>query len=130
VSAGLFHFFVECPRSGTRQSFFNFKIFFAECQITGTRQRLLCRVSTDRHSTKICSRVFVECHPSALGKEDSLPSVNQLTLGKEGRYRVSSLTLGKAFFFYFGDQTFCGMFLHYIDLHVPFWDNYNNVFNS
>jgi hypothetical protein len=33
-------------------------------------------------------------------------------------------------FFYFGHQTFCGRFLHYVDLHVPFWDNYNIVFNS
>jgi hypothetical protein len=106
--------------------------FFADCQIAGTRQRLLCRVSTNRHSAKICSRVFVEYHPSALDKEDSLPSVNQLTLGKESLYRVSSSTLGKSYFYflYFDNQTFCGMFLHYVDLHVPFWDNYNSVFNS
>jgi hypothetical protein len=82
--------------------FFNFKIFFAECQLTDTRQ--------------ICVL-------------DSLPSVNQLTLGKESLYRVSSSTLGKPYF-YFGNQTFCGTFLHYVDLHVPFWDNYNSVFNS
>jgi hypothetical protein len=37
----------------------------------------------------------------ALSKADSLLSVNQLTLGKEGLYRVSSLTLGKAFFYFF-----------------------------
>jgi hypothetical protein len=41
--------------------FFNFKIMFAECQIAGTRQRRLCRVSTDRYSTKICSSFFAEC---------------------------------------------------------------------
>jgi hypothetical protein len=47
-------------------------------------------------------------------------------------YRCLFWALGKAYFyfFYFGNQTFCGMFLHYVDLHVPFWDNYNNVFNS
>jgi hypothetical protein len=41
-------------------------------------------------------------------------------------------TLGKVcfLFFSFPNQTFCGMFLHYVDLHVPFWDNYNSVFNS
>jgi hypothetical protein len=40
-------------------------------------------------------------------------------------YRVPFLALGKVhfYFFNFGNQTFCGMFLHYVDLHVPFWDN-------
>jgi hypothetical protein len=33
-------------------------------------------------------------------------------------------------FLHFGHQTFCGMFLHYVDLHVPFWDNYTSVCNS
>jgi hypothetical protein len=39
-------------------------------------------------------------------------------------------TLDKTYFYFFnfGNQTFCGMFLHYVDLHVPFWDNYNKVF--
>jgi hypothetical protein len=31
-------------------------------------------------------------------------------------------------FFIFGNKFFCGMFLHYIDLQVPFWDNYKSVF--
>jgi hypothetical protein len=47
-------------------------------------------------------------------------------------YRVSSLDTRQSiflFFFNFGNQIFCGMFLHYVDLHVPFWDNYNRVFN-
>jgi hypothetical protein len=45
---------------------------------------------------------------------------------------VSSLTLGKLlfYFFYFPYQIFCGMFLHYVDLHIPFWDNYKCVFSS
>jgi hypothetical protein len=45
---------------------------------------------------------------------------------------VSPLTLGKLlfYFFYFPYQIFCGMFLHYVDLHIPFWDNYKCVFNS
>jgi hypothetical protein len=42
------------------------------------------------------------------------------------------LALGKAFFaillfFLFFLQTFCGIFLHYVDLHVPFLHNYNSV---
>jgi hypothetical protein len=35
------------------KDFFNLKIRLAECQIGGTRQRLLCRVFSGRHSTKI-----------------------------------------------------------------------------
>jgi hypothetical protein len=54
-----------------------------------------------------------------------LLSVNQLTLGKGYFAECHFYTLGKLhfYFFYFLDQTFCGLFLHYIDLHVPFWDN-------
>jgi hypothetical protein len=60
----------------------------------------LCRVPTDRHSTK-----------------PSLPSADWTALGKV--YFI---------FFIFGNQTFCGVFLHYVDLQVPFWYNYKNVF--
>jgi hypothetical protein len=40
-------------------------------------------------------------------------------------------TLGKVYFYFldFVCQFFCGMFLHYVDLHVSFVDNYNRVFN-
>ena len=77
---------------------------FAECQLTGTRQRVF------------------------LG---SLPSVNRLTLGKAIFTECHNLTLGKIHlnFLNFVSQTFCGMFLHYVDLHVSFVDNYNRVFN-
>jgi hypothetical protein len=67
----------------------------------GTRQRVLCRVPTCRHSTK-----------------DSLPSVFS-------RHSVKYIFI----FFDFVSQTFCGMFLHYVDLHVSFVDNYNCVCN-
>jgi hypothetical protein len=33
-------------------------------------------------------------------------------------------------FFYFVSQTFCGMFLHYVDLYLSFVGNDNRVFNS
>ena len=59
----------------------------------------LCRVPKDRHSAKL-----------------SLPSANWAALGK-----VFFI------FFIFGNQTFCGVFLHYVDLHVSFVDNYNIV---
>jgi hypothetical protein len=66
----------------------------------------------------------------ALGKEVSLPSVNQLTLGKGLFTECLLWALGKVYFYFlnFINQTFCGMFLHYVDLHVPFRDNYNSVF--
>jgi hypothetical protein len=71
------------------------KVSFAECPVGGTRQ--------------ICFH-------------NSLPSVNQLALGKGCFAECHLLTLGKVhfYFFYFPNQNFCGMFLHYIDLHVPF----------
>jgi hypothetical protein len=47
----------------------------------------------------------------------SLPSASWTTLGKV-----------YLFFFIFGNQTFCGVFLHYVDLQVPFWYNYKSVF--
>jgi hypothetical protein len=114
----LFSLFAECPRSGTRQRFFLFlkyalssarsatlgKGFFAECRLGDTRQRLIYT---------------------------SLPSATQGALGKEYFAECHQLTLGKVhlYFFCFDHQTFCGLFLHYVDLHVPFGDNYNCVCN-
>jgi hypothetical protein len=57
---------------------------------------LLCRVPNSGYSAK-----------------DSLPS-------------VFSRQSAKYIFFDFVSQTFCDMFLHYVDLHVSFVDNYNN----
>jgi hypothetical protein len=51
----------------------------------------------------------------ALGKAATLPSASSPTLGKIYFY-----------FFFFFQQPFCGMFLHYIDLHVLFWHNYKS----
>jgi hypothetical protein len=109
--------FAECPWSGTRQRFF-FKISFAECQTGDTRQRLLCRVSTRWHSAKTNLHFFAECHPG--GSRQSLLC------------RVSTSWHSTKYIFIFFDfvsQTFYGMFLNYVDLHVSFVDNYNRVFN-
>jgi hypothetical protein len=96
--------------------FFNLKIYFVECPVPGTRQRRLCRVPTDKHTTKSVFRVF----------ENPLPSAPRLTLGKD--YFTECHPLGTRqcifLFFYFANQTFCGTFLHYVDLYVPFCDNY------
>jgi hypothetical protein len=62
----------------------------------------------------------------ALGKEASLPSVLRLTFGTACFVESHFWTLGKVFFFLFPTKLFC-MFLHYVDLHVPFWHNYKSV---
>jgi hypothetical protein len=71
------------------------KVAFAECPLGDTRQRLFY---------------------------NSLSSVAQGTLGKGYFAECHFWTLGKVhfYFFYFPNQNFCGVFLHYIDLHVPF----------
>jgi hypothetical protein len=89
-----------------------------------TRQRA---ISSRLYLTTI---IFAERRALALGKEATLPSVPRLTLGKECFAECHSWTLDKVFFyfFYFTNQTFCGMLLHYVDLHVPFLHNYKSVF--
>jgi hypothetical protein len=65
------------------------------------------------------SRFFAECHIAGTRQRECLPSVFCW-------HSANHICI----FFYFGHQTFCGMFLHYVDLHVLFWNNYNSVFNS
>jgi hypothetical protein len=111
AAPGKLKFFAECPRSGTRQrNFFILKYalpsacdlalgkaFFAECPRANTRQRLI-------HFFK-----------------PSLSSASPQALGKT--FFAECILL----FFLFFLQTFCGIFLHYVDLHVPFLHNYNSV---
>jgi hypothetical protein len=122
------------------------KSLFTECRTLGTdKHSAKTALPSGKHSAKMAlgkgpSAAVYSWQPSAfaegrkltLGKAYSLPSVKYLALGKEGLYRVSSVDTRQSIFlfFYFGHQTFYGMFLHYVDLHVPFWDNYNSVFNS
>jgi hypothetical protein len=96
-----------------------------------------------KHSAKVDSRqrpvssrlyltvvIFAEGRALALGKEATLPSVPRLTLVKECFVGCHFWTLGKVYFnfFSFSNQTFCGMFLDDVDLHVPFLHNYKSVF--
>jgi hypothetical protein len=102
-----------------KEFFKNLKIYCAECRGSGTRQRPL----------------FAECPQTGTRQKLNLlflPSAHQLALGKDSFAECLFWTLGKVcfLFFSFPNQTFCGMFLHYVDLHVPFWNNYNSVFNS
>jgi hypothetical protein len=103
---------------------------------------LLCRVPAIRHSAKIFLKfknillpsvrdptlgkvLFAECRPGDTRQRlfpYTLPSATQFTLGKEFFAECLLWALGKVhfYFFYFPNQTFCGMFLHYVDLHIPF----------
>jgi hypothetical protein len=77
--------------------------------MSDTRQIRLCRVPTDRHSAKtelrVFKKTFAECHTAETW---------QRLL-----YRVPSLGTRQSIFlfFYFANQTFCGMFLHYVSTH-------------
>jgi hypothetical protein len=101
----MYAFFTEYRDLALSKEFFNSKMHFAECPLGDTRQTLF---------------------------HETLLSVHRLTLGRACCAECPLRTLDKVYFyfFYFASQTFYGMFLHYVDLHVPFWDNYNSVFNS
>jgi hypothetical protein len=72
--------------------------YFAECLRSDTQQRMICRVPfLDTQQRMICRVPFLDTRQSIF------------------------------LFFSFSNQTFCGLFLHYIDLHVPFWHNYKSV---
>jgi hypothetical protein len=124
---------------------------FAEFFLSGTRQssalgkELVYRVQDTRHSEALGKECFAE--RQTLGKDDSrqrdVSGSLQLTAvslyrgpkaGTRQRGSLPSVFCGHSakhiFIFYFVYQTFYGMFLHYVDLHVPFWDNYNSIFNS
>jgi hypothetical protein len=138
------------PESGTLPSAGR----FAECLLSGTRQSRLCptlpRAALGEFLLSVTSW-FAECGTLgtgelsakvALGKGPSA-AVIRLTdvslcrgprLGTRQRGFFAEClfwTLGKAYFYFldFVHQTFCSMFLHYVDLHVSFVDNYNRVFN-
>jgi tRNA 2-selenouridine synthase SelU len=89
----------------------------------GSRQRVVSR------RLKLTAVTFAENRVLALRKEFSSLSAPRLTLDRASFAECPRWTLGKVYFyFYFANQTFCGMFLHYVDLHVPFYDNYKSVF--
>jgi hypothetical protein len=121
-----------------------------ESRPRGRFSHFLCRMPAIRHSTKIflkfknkLCRVPDHRHSA----KAALPSARCTALGKDLFCRLcrvskdrhsakavlpsaSCTTLGKVYFifFIFGNQTFCGVFLHYVDLQVPFWYNYKCVF--
>jgi hypothetical protein len=106
----------------------------------GTRQRQVCRVSNTRQSGS--RQRAVSGRPRADGRQ-SLPRANGWHSAKRllcrvphsrhsAKHSLSSVISRHStkyifIFFNFVSQTFCGMFLHYVDLHVSFVDNYNIV---
>jgi hypothetical protein len=115
------------------------KAAFAERR---TRQRptlgkgLIYRVRDTRHSPALGKDCFAESQ--TLGKNGSRQravsgrlQLTAVSLCRVPHIRVSSLDTRQSIFlfFYFVSQTFCGMFLHYVDLYLSFVDNYNRVFN-
>jgi hypothetical protein len=75
------------------------KGFFAECLSVGTRQRLdlgFLKKTLPRAARQALGKAFFAECPSWGTRQNIFK------------------------FFYFVYETFCGMFLHYVDLHVPF----------
>jgi hypothetical protein len=107
---------------------------------------LVYRVQDSRHRNTLGKDIFAECQTLGEGGSRQRVVSSRLWLtdvsfssraeswhsAKKLLCRVPSLGTRQSIFFifYFANQTFCGMFLHYVDLHVPFWDNYNSVFYS
>jgi hypothetical protein len=130
------------PRAALSKVRLSAKSLFTECWTLGTGPHTAkTRLPSVKHSAK-----------GALGKEPSaaIPKLTAVSLCREPtvgtRQRVffakcqivgtrqealpsviSRHSAKYIFIFYFVSQTFCGMFLHYVDLHVSFVDNYNRV---
>jgi hypothetical protein len=104
---------------------------------------LVYRVQDTRYIITLGKDNFTECR--TLGKDDArqrvvsgrpkMTTVN-LCRGSKADTRQRGffaeclfLALGKVlfYFFNFSNQTFYGVFLQYIDLHVQFWHNYQSV---
>jgi hypothetical protein len=108
---------------GTRYRITLGKDNFTECRTLGkdgARQRAVSG-RLKMTAVNLCRGSKVGTRQRGFFAECQLDDTRQRPL-----YRVPFLALGKVhfyFFFNFGNQTFCGMFLHYVDLHVPFWDN-------
>jgi hypothetical protein len=122
------------PRAALGKVLLSVTSWFTECRTLGT-EKLSANAALDKGPSaavlKLTAVSLCRGPRLALGKEASLSSAKYLALGKDLFTECLLWTLGKAYFYFFnfGNQTFCGIFLHYVDLHIPFWDNYNRVFN-
>jgi hypothetical protein len=141
--------FAECFLLGTRQRILCCrslgKEFFAKCR---TRQSYtlsnipVYREYDTQYRLTLGKDLFAGC--PTLGKRRPSTKGHQQPSITDGHYlcqapgistrqtmlcRVSTLDTRQTIFLFFpfSNQTFCGLFLHYVDLHVPFWHNYKNV---
>jgi hypothetical protein len=82
--------------------------------------RALCRVPVIWHSAKIFFIFKIRFAECQIGDTRQILFYN--SFDKDYFAECHLWTLDKAYFylFYFPNQNFCGVFLHYIDLHVPF----------
>jgi hypothetical protein len=108
-----------------------------ESRPRGRLSHFLCRVPAIRHSAKIFLKFKNKlCRVPDHGHsaKAALPSARCTALGKVLFFILCRVSKGRhsakynLFFFIFGNQTFCVVFLHYLDLLVPFWYNYKSVF--
>jgi hypothetical protein len=132
------------PRAALGKVRLSAKSLFTECWTLGTGPH---SAKTSLPSVKHSAKGALRKGPSAaVPKLTAVSLCREPTVGTRQRVffvecqivgtrqrrlcRVSSLDTRQSiflFFFYFVSQTFCGMFLHYADLHVSFVDNYNRV---
>ena len=133
------------PRAALGKVLLSVTSSFTECKTLGTEiHSAEISLPSVKHSAKAAlgkgpsavvyswrPLTFAEHRALALGKDTSLPSVKRLTLGRACFAKCHFWTLGKVHFYFlnFVHQIFCGMFLHYVDLHVLFVNNYNRGFN-
>jgi hypothetical protein len=94
------------------------KILFTECETLGIAQ----------HSTKTALPRVKHSAKTTLGK-GSLAAVYSWRPSVFAECHILGTRQSIFLFFYFVFHTFCGIFLHYVDLYVSFMDNYNRVFN-
>jgi hypothetical protein len=142
--------FAECRRAAALPSAFYRALGKADFAERRTRQSptlgkdLIYRVQDTRHSQALGKDCFAESQ--TLDKDSSRQRA------VSGRLRLTAVSLCRVshighsakdalpsvfsrhsakyiYIFYFVSQTFCGMFLHYVDLYLSFVDNYNRVFN-
>jgi hypothetical protein len=95
------------------------KDIFDKCQTLGEWRR---SVKSRQQCLWLTAVIFTERRALVLGKEASLPSVGtrQRSFFAECPTTDTRQSILCRMLFFFFNKTFCGIFLHYVDLHVPF----------
>jgi hypothetical protein len=101
------------------------KEVFADCQTLGERRRS----AKGRQQPSIADSRY-HCRASNFSTHQRSFFDECLTSDTRRSIlcRVPFVNTRQSIFLFFLNQTFCGMFIHYIDLHVPFWHNYKSIF--